>query len=56
MLRAMHNFTEQRCAHTVDELWLLEHTAVFTQGQAGKTQHLLNTGAIEVVQSDRGGQ
>ncbi|MGL6175789.1 MAG: lipoyl(octanoyl) transferase LipB [Vibrionaceae bacterium] len=56
MLRAMHAFTEQRNAQTVDELWLLEHAPVFTQGQAGKAQHLLDPGAIEVVQSDRGGQ
>ncbi|MGL5292030.1 MAG: lipoyl(octanoyl) transferase LipB [Vibrionaceae bacterium] len=56
MLRAMHDFTEQRTAQTIDELWLLEHPAVFTQGQAGKTQHLLDPGSIDVVQSDRGGQ
>lgn len=56
MLRAMHDFTDQRNAQTIDELWLLEHAPVFTQGQAGKTQHLLDPGAIEVVQSDRGGQ
>lgn len=39
-----------------DEIWLLSHKPVFTQGQAGKAEHLLNPGAIPVVQSDRGGQ
>lgn len=56
MLQAMHEFTNQRDAATYDEVWLLQHNAVFTQGQAGKAEHLLNTGDIPVVQSDRGGQ
>ncbi|WP_254413670.1 lipoyl(octanoyl) transferase LipB [Vibrio furnissii] len=54
--QAMHDFTDQRDDTTRDEVWLVEHNPVFTQGQAGKTEHLLNTGDIPVVQSDRGGQ
>lgn len=54
--QAMHDFTDQRDDSTRDEVWLVEHTPVFTQGQAGKAEHLLNTGDIPVVQSDRGGQ
>ncbi|MBT0725460.1 lipoyl(octanoyl) transferase LipB [Rosenbergiella sp. S61] len=53
---AMHQFTDSRTAHTADEVWLVEHPAVFTQGQAGKAEHLLATGDIPVMQSDRGGQ
>ncbi|GLQ32448.1 lipoyl(octanoyl) transferase LipB [Litoribrevibacter albus] len=53
---AMHGFTESRTADTLDELWFLEHHPVFTQGQAGKAEHLLDTGDIPVVQADRGGQ
>jgi len=52
----MQQFTDQRDASTVDEIWLLEHEAVFTQGRAGKAEHLLAPGDIPVVQSDRGGQ
>ncbi|MDE1513415.1 MULTISPECIES: lipoyl(octanoyl) transferase LipB [Vibrio] len=54
--QAMHHFTDQRSSTTRDEVWLVEHHPVFTQGQAGKTEHLLNTGDIPVLQSDRGGQ
>ncbi|MBY8224778.1 lipoyl(octanoyl) transferase LipB [Vibrio fluvialis] len=54
--QAMHDFTDQRDDSTRDEVWLVEHNPVFTQGQAGKAKHLLNTGDIPVVQSDRGGQ
>ncbi|MBL4288252.1 lipoyl(octanoyl) transferase LipB [Vibrio fluvialis] len=54
--QAMHDFTDQRDDSTRDEVWLVEHNPVFTQGQAGKAEHLLNTGDIPVVQSDRGGQ
>ena len=53
---AMRDFTDSRSADSVDELWLLEHPPVFTQGQAGKAEHLLQPGAIPVVQVDRGGQ
>ncbi|CZF85553.1 lipoyl(octanoyl) transferase LipB [Grimontia marina] len=52
----MHAFTDERNADTTDEIWLVEHEPVFTQGQAGKAEHLLATGDIPVVQSDRGGQ
>ncbi|GAL14913.1 octanoate-[acyl-carrier-protein]-protein-N-octan oyltransferase [Vibrio astriarenae] len=54
--QAMHDFTDTRDENTIDEVWLVEHNPVFTQGQAGKDEHLLNTGDIPVVQSDRGGQ
>ena len=54
--QAMHEFTDTRDETTPDQLWLVEHCPVFTQGQAGKAEHLLNTGDIPVVQSDRGGQ
>lgn len=54
--REMQRFTAERTEDSVDELWLLEHESVFTQGQAGKSEHLLAPGEIAVVQSDRGGQ
>ena len=53
---AMRTFTQTRTAETPDEIWFLEHPPVFTQGQAGKPEHLLLPGDIPVVQSDRGGQ
>lgn len=53
---AMKAFTDARDADTPDELWLVEHDPVFTQGQAGKEEHLLMPGDIPVVQVDRGGQ
>lgn len=52
----MQDFTNQRTPDTPDELWLVEHPPVFTQGQAGKPEHLLHAGDIPVVQTDRGGQ
>ena len=52
----MRDFTDARSKGTEDELWLLQHPAVFTQGQAGKAEHLLSPGEIPVVCSDRGGQ
>jgi len=52
----MTEFTNQRTPETTDQLWLVEHPPVFTQGQAGKAEHLLFPGDIPVVQSDRGGQ
>ncbi len=55
-LAAMHAFSEGRDEGTADELWVLEHPPVFTQGQAGKPEHLLLPGEIPVVQTDRGGQ
>jgi lipoyl(octanoyl) transferase len=54
--RAMQTFTDQRDEKTPDEIWLVEHDAVFTQGLAGKVEHLLMPGDIPVVQVDRGGQ
>jgi len=53
---AMKAFTDNRDESTGDELWLVEHDPVFTQGLAGKPEHLLNPGGIPVVQTDRGGQ
>lgn len=53
---AMQHFTDERDDQTIDELWLVEHPPVFTQGQAGKAEHLLMPGDIEVVKVDRGGQ
>lgn len=52
----MRAFTDTRTPATVDELWLVEHPPVYTLGQAGKPEHLLNPGVIPVVHSDRGGQ
>lgn len=52
----MRQFTDQRNENTADELWLVEHPPVYTQGQAGKAEHLLNPGDIPVIQTDRGGQ
>mgnify|MGYP003562333994 FL=1 len=52
----MQQFTDNRDESTVDEIWLLEHPPVFTQGQAGKEEHLLFPGDIPVVKVDRGGQ
>ncbi|PHQ89354.1 MAG: octanoyltransferase, partial [Idiomarina sp.] len=53
---AMQEFTDQRDEHTADELWVVEHDPVFTQGQAGKAEHILAPGDIPVIQVDRGGQ
>jgi lipoyl(octanoyl) transferase len=54
--QAMHEFTDTRDEQNPDEIWLVEHPPVFTQGQAGKAEHILAPGDIPVVQSDRGGQ
>lgn len=53
---AMTEFTSTRTQDSQDQLWLVEHPPVFTQGQAGKAEHVLVPGDIPVVQSDRGGQ
>jgi len=53
---AMQNFTQTRDAANADEIWLLEHPQIYTQGQAGKAEHILAAGDIPVVQVDRGGQ
>ncbi|WP_290539206.1 lipoyl(octanoyl) transferase LipB [Alcanivorax sp.] len=54
--QAMRTLTDGRTADTADEFWVLEHPPVFTLGQAGKPEHVLNAGDIPVVNSDRGGQ
>ncbi|MBB3102521.1 lipoyl(octanoyl) transferase LipB [Azomonas macrocytogenes] len=54
--QAMRHFTNTRDCATPDEIWLLQHHPVFTQGQAGKAEHVLFPGDIPVVQADRGGQ
>ena len=54
--QAMQDFTDSRDATVADEIWLVEHLPVFTQGQAGKEEHLLAPGDIPVVKVDRGGQ
>jgi lipoyl(octanoyl) transferase len=55
-LQAMQAFTDERTGDTPDELWLLQHPRVFTQGKAGKAEHVLAPGEIPVIQVDRGGQ
>ncbi|RKF12763.1 lipoyl(octanoyl) transferase LipB [Alginatibacterium sediminis] len=55
-LEQMRQFTDQRNSDSLDQLWLVEHPAVFTQGQAGKAEHVLNAGDIPIIQADRGGQ
>ena len=52
----MRAFTDGRTQDTPDELWLLQHPPVFTLGQAGRAEHLLDPGEIPVIQTDRGGQ
>lgn len=52
----MQDFTNTRDNNSADEIWLVEHDPVFTQGQAGKDEHLLTPGDIEVIKVDRGGQ
>lgn len=54
--RAMQSFTNERTADTLDEIWLVQHPPTYTQGQAGKPEHLLNPTDIPVVKIDRGGQ
>ena len=54
--RAMRHYTDHRDGSSQDQLWLLQHPAVFTLGQAGKPEHLLNTGEIPIINTDRGGQ
>jgi len=55
-LQAMQDFTDARSPEDPDQLWLLQHPRVFTQGQAGKAEHVLAPGDIPVIQVDRGGQ
>src|SRR5690606_14878978 len=54
--QAMQQFTDSRSESSGDEIWFLQHPPVFTQGQAGKAEHILAPGDIPVVQVDRGGQ
>jgi len=54
--RAMQTFTDERGPDTPDELWLLEHPPVYTLGQAGRPEHVLDPGDIPVIKIDRGGQ
>lgn len=54
--QSMRDYTDARDAASPDEFWIVEHPPVFTQGQAGRPEHLLDPGDIPVVQSDRGGQ
>lgn len=53
---AMKSFTDSRDENTVDEIWILQHQEVLTQGQAGKPEHVLQSTHLPIVQSDRGGQ
>ena len=53
---AMRRYTEERDAHTRDEIWLLQHSPVYTQGLAGKPEHLLHATSIPIIKIDRGGQ
>ncbi len=54
--QAMKDFTASRTQDTPDEIWLLQHPPVYTQGVAGKPEHLLYTNGIDVIRTDRGGQ
>ena len=54
--RAMQDFTAARDAEAADEIWLVEHPPVYTQGMAGKPEHLLQDTGVPVVKTDRGGQ
>ncbi|MEI6334326.1 MAG: lipoyl(octanoyl) transferase LipB [Methylococcaceae bacterium] len=54
--QAMQCFTQERNSETSDEIWIVEHSPVYTLGLSGKREHLLNTGNIPVINSDRGGQ
>lgn len=54
--QAMRHFTDTRDDDTADEIWLTEHSPVFTQGLAGKPEHILASSHIPIIQSDRGGQ
>jgi len=54
--RAMQEFTASRAPETPDELWIVEHPPVYTLGQAGKPEHILEDVGISVIKIDRGGQ
>ena len=53
---AMRSFTQQRDADSIDEIWFVSHLPIYTQGQAGKAEHILDSADIPVIQIDRGGQ
>lgn len=53
---AMKNFTDQRTSETSDEVWFIEHPPVYTLGQAGKREHILDAKNIPIIHVDRGGQ
>lgn len=54
--RAMRDFTDARNQQTADEVWIVEHPPVYTQGVAGRPEHVLDAGNIPLISSDRGGQ
>ena len=54
--QAMQDFTQSRSSHTLDELWVVEHSPVFTLGRNGKERHILNKSDIPIIKVDRGGQ
>jgi lipoyl(octanoyl) transferase len=54
--RAMRQMTDERTDSTIDEIWTLQHPPIFTQGQNGKSEHLLSPTSIPVIRVDRGGQ
>lgn len=54
--QAMQDVTQKRHQDTEDQIWLMQHLPVYTQGRAGKPEHVLNPGNIPIVQTDRGGQ
>jgi len=56
VMEKMKTFTHQRNRPDISEIWIVQHPAIFTQGQAGKPEHILDNGNIPVIQSDRGGQ
>lgn len=56
MWENMRAFTDSRDVSTADELWVVEHPSVYTLGQAGKREHILNPANIPIVETDRGGQ
>ena len=54
--QAMRDYTDSRTEHSLDQVWFLEHSPVYTLGQAGKVEHVLNPKGIPLVKTDRGGQ
>ena len=55
-LESMKEFTATRTSETEDEIWLLQHPPVYTQGLSGKAEHVLDAGDIPIINIDRGGQ